>query len=498
MIKIFTKRALLLCCPLLFYSLGPVFSQSYNKELVYAYQKVLDLDFRNGIPTLSKDTYESSDDKVFRIYILNLQNTLDLLLVHNPEKYKSHNRIEKTYNHILGELNNNDPFVNYQKIEMKVHRGLLRIKYGDRLTGAFNLIQAFRNIRSFEEKYPGHIYTLKISGLLNIIISLFPDQYDWVLSMFQIDPDFTKGMNYLKELSETESVYMREGLLIYTLCESFYGNNSNEAVSQLISHKALFDRSLLFNYLIGLSSIKNRSNKRAIGYFDNCLSFGRSYLQIPSINYYRAESYLKELNYSKASYLYNLYLTKPDATLFIKDANYKLYNLSFLFNLPDDDHENYRLKILSEGNLETGADRYAINRITNNYVPDSTLFISRLLFDGGYFERSIEILETGNISDYSKTEDRCEFYYRYARNYQSLSEYEKAIDFYEKVLEISGSEEFYFWGNATLNLGHIYSKRETYSKAREYYKLALKYKGNSYQNSIKAEAKAGLKKISGF
>jgi len=487
-----------LCCPLLLFSLIPVFGQSYNKELVYAYQKVLDLNFRNGSPTLSKDTYESSDDKVFRIYILNLQNTLDLLLNHNPEKYKSLNRIEKEYNQKLNELNKNDSFVNYLEIEIKVHRGLLRIKYGDRLSGAFNLIQAFRNIRSFEEKYPGHIYTLKISGLLNIILSLFPDKYDWVLNMFQIDPDFTKGMNYLKELSETKSVFMREGLLLYTLCESFYGNNSGEAVSQLISRKSIFDKSLLFSYLVGLYSIKNRSNEQAIEYFDNCLSFGRSYLQIPSINYYRAESYLKELNFNKASYLYNLYLTKPDATLFIKDANYKLYNLSFIFNIPDEHHENYRLKVLSEGNLETGADKYAYNRIIKNYVPDSTLFISRLLFDGGYFEKSIRILKAAESSDYRKTEDRCEFYYRYARNYQSLSEYEDAIDFYNKVLEISGSEGFYFWGNATLNLGHIYSMKGSYIKAREYYKLALKYKGDSYQNSIKTEAKAGIKKISSY
>ena len=126
------------------------------------------------------------------------------------------------------------------------------------------------------------------------------------------------------------------------------------------------------------------------------------------------------------------------------------------------------------------------------------LFISRLLFDGGYFEKSIDILKTGNISDYRNTEDRCEFYYRYARNYQSLSDYEDAIDFYYKVIEISGSEEFYFWGNATLNLGHIYTKKRSYAQAREYYKLALKYNGDSYQNSIKTEAKAGLKKISGF
>ena len=146
--------------------------------------------------------------------------------------------------------------------------------------------------------------------------------------------------------------------------------------------------------------------------------------------------------------------------------------------------------------MQTGADRYAYNRITNNYIPDSTLFKSRLLFDGGYFEKSIQTLSANKISKYVKTEEKCEFYYRYARNYQLLKAFETSIDYYNKVIEIQGSEEFYFWGNALLNLGHIYSGLKNYPEAKEYYKRALNYKGESYRNSIRTEAKAGLKKIS--
>lgn len=495
MVKIYTKRALLLICLLFFYA-NPTISQSYDERLINAYHMVLDLNFRSEIPSLSSDTYQTTNDKAFQIYILNLQNTLDLLLVNDPGKYKSSTSEGKRYNHILNDLDDNDPFVNYLKIELKVHRGLLKIRYGDRISGAFHLIQAFRNIRNFEEKYTGYLYTLKLSGLLNIILSLFPDQYDWILNMFQVDPDFTKGVNYLKELSESNSEYKREGILIYALSQSFYGDNSASAVETLKSYDHLFDKSLLYSYLHGLSSSKNRNNREAIYYFDHCLNFGRSYLQIPAINYHRAESYLKELDYNKASYLYELYLTKPDERQFVKDANYKLYNLSFIYGIPDQGHENYFTRVLTDGSLQTGADKYAYNRITNKYIPDSTLFKSRLLFDGGYFQKSIETLSVGKVSSFTKTEEKCEFYYRYARNYQLQKAFEDAIEYYSKVLEINGSEEFYFWGNAALNLGHIYSETGAYSEAKKYYERALKYKGDSYQNSIRTEAKAGLKKIS--
>jgi len=97
------------------------------------------------------------------------------------------------------------------------------------------------------------------------------------------------------------------------------------------------------------------------------------------------------------------------------------------------------------------------------------------------------------IKNYSRNSDDTQ-----PRIYLQLNEssIETSIDYYNKVLKIKGSEEFYFWGNTVLNLGHIYSSSGAYSKAREYYERALKYKGESYQNSIRTEAKAGLKKIS--
>ena len=428
---------------------------------------MLDLNFRSENPALTLDNYRSTTNIAFQAYILNLKNTLDLLLVQDPEKYKSYAKEEKKYFHKLNGLNEDDPYVIYQNLAFTVHRGLLKIKYGERISGAFNLIQAFRNIRTFEEEYAGQIYALKLSGILNIILSLFPDKYNWILNMFQVVPDFNKGINYLKELSESNSVFNREGILMYALSQSFYSDNSNEAIETLKSNSLLFDKSLLFSYLLGLSSIKNRNNVQAIEYFDSCLNFGRSYLQIPAINYYRAESYLKDLNYDKAVYLYHLYLTKPDGELFVKDSNYKLFNLAFLYSIPNSEYENYQNRVLSEGSLQTGADRYAYNRITNNYIPDSTLFKSRLLFDGGYFERSIQTLSDSEISNYTKTEEKCEFYYRYARNYQLLNAFEASIDFYNKVIEIKGSEEFYFWGNALLNLGHSESGVRNESRAEE-------------------------------
>ena len=495
MIRYFTKRTKVIFCLLLFFYAYQAGGQTAHKDLIEAYNNVLDLRYRQEIPALESFEYQSVHDQVFKLYILNLKNVLDLLLVYQNDKYASYSAIERDHLKALNDISRDDPFVEYVKIEFKVHRGLVKIMYGDRVSGAFNLIQAFRQLTDYERKYAGYTYTLKISGLLNILLSLFPDRYDWVLKMLQVDPDFTKGLNYLKELSGSDSVFKREGILLYALSLSFYGSNPAESEKILNVHEKSFNNSLLYNYLEGLTSIKNRNNEAAIQAFDHCLEYGRDYLQIPALNYYRAEAYLKELNFNRAAYLYNHYLDIPDGGRFIKDSNYKLFNLSKLFSIPDDNFTAYREAVLTEGNLITGSDNYAYRRISRGYEPDSTLFISRLLFDGGYYERSNQALSARSLNDYSNTEDRCEFLYRYARNFQMMNQVESAIDYFNQVLDIEGAEFYYFWGNSVLNLGNLYSKTGEYTLAREFYQRALDYKGESYKNSIRAEARAGLKKI---
>jgi len=489
------KRASILFCLLLFFHTHPAISQTFDAELIHAYNNILDLKIRDEYPVIYLEKFHITEDQAFQVYIRNLSIVLDLLLVKDENKFKAYFKEEKKHYQQLEALNNDDPFVEYLKIELKVHRGLLKIRYGDRITGAFNLIRAFRQISIHEKKHTGYKYTLKTIGLLNVIISLFPDQYNWILNIMHVNPDITKGINYLKELAESNSTFKREAILIHALSKSFYSNEPSHGEIIFKANLKIFNNSLLYSYLYGLTSIKNRNNKYTIEHFDSCLIYDRNYLQIPLINYYRAETYLKELNFNKAAYLYKLYIEKPNGDEFIKDSYYKLFNLSTLFDIPNSKKEIYRKSILTEGGLNTGPDRYAHQRISNNYKPNMTLFKSRILFDGGYYERSLEVLALHNLSSFTTVEEKSEYLYRYARNYQELSKTNQAIEYFNKVIILEEAEKYYFWGNSLLNLGHIYAQNGDRDKAREQYKRALKYKGDEYKNSIKMEARTGLKKL---
>ena len=201
------------------------------------------------------------------------------------------------------------------------------------------------------------------------------------------------------------------------------------------------------------------------------------------------------MNYNKAAYLYKLYLEKPNADEFIKDSYYKLFNLSNLFNIPDEEQDVYRANVLNMGSLNTGTDKYAYQRINHNYKPNITLFKSRILFDGGYYEQSLEVLASHGLSSFATLEEESEYLYRQARNYQELSKADLAIEYFKRVVFLEEAEQFYFWGNSLLNMGHIFAQKGDIDNARRSFQRALKYKGEEYKNSIKMEARAGLRML---
>ena len=489
------KRALFLFCPFLFLNISPGFAQNFDPQLIKAYQDVLDLRIRAIPSVLHYEGLSSDENKAFQVYIDNLKYVLELLLVNNENKFKDYLGTEKNRLHALEGLDDNLPFVAFMKIELKMHRGLLKIRYGEKFSGAVNLIQAFRQIDDFERSFPGYLYTLKTSGLLNVLLSLFPDQITWVLKILQVNPDIRKGISCLKELSHSNSVFNREGLLLYALSQSYYNDNADEIVKLLDTTKNQFNNSLLYSYLRGLISTKYRDNLKALEYFDTCLAFGREYLQVPLINYYRAECNLKKLNFNRAAYLYEVYLDKPDGDDYIKDSYYKLYNLAALYRVPDQNTDYYKNGLLSEGSRNTTSDNYAYNRIMNDYKPNKILFTSRILFDGGYYERSLDTLNTQSLDSFAGIEEISEYIYRLARNYQQLDEIDLAIKYFSDVIALENADNYYFWGNSLLHLGNIYSLKGELEKAREYYKAAISYSGQEYRNNIRMEAHTALKKL---
>ena len=158
-------------------------------------------------------------------------------------------------------------------------------------------------------------------------------------------------------------------------------------------------------------------------------------------------------------------------------------------------YEFYLTKIKNGGAALVDEDKQAQHECESGERLNSSLLKSRLLFDGGYFERAILELNKADTRKIKSVKDNLELVYRTARIYHKQNNFEKAIGNYQLTYKNGNSYPYYFAANSALQLGLIYEEQKNIEKARESFTQALSLKNHEYQNSISQKAKAGLNRI---
>ena len=466
-------------------------AQPVSGELQKAYYQLLELKV-DSASLIINHNYSRGTDRAFKIYILSLRDLLKLLLIHDESYYQVYNNFEKKYLDELESIQENVDFVSFIKAEVKLHAAIIRFRYDDQFSGAIRFIQSYNLIKLITDKDNAPPYFFKTSGVLNVLLSVIPDRYDFFLKLIGIHADLSEGIKQLQKVRTTGHLFQFEGYMIMGLLDAYYLNNPDQSAFIIKETAENWRYSLLYQFLRGLISMKSRDNEQSIEAFSSCSSFDDSYMKIPSATFFLAESLLKKLQFDAARENYFHYLNSNNTGEFVKATFYRLSLISN-FSHEMELSEFYRKKVLSEGTLVTETDNYVYSLVKNNYRPHPEIQKSRLLFDGGYFQESLDILkavEANKLTD----EEKLEFEYRLARTYQLQNNYSGAIVHYENMFK-SSFQDHYLVANAHLQMGKILYQMGDRERSIDHYKEALRYTGEYYRGSIRNEAKTGLSLI---
>jgi tetratricopeptide (TPR) repeat protein len=156
----------------------------------------------------------------------------------------------------------------------------------------------------------------------------------------------------------------------------------------------------------------------------------------------------------------------------------------------------YLSKINEIGNTIAESDKVA-QKFYENFqktktLPNKILIKLRLLFDGGYFEEAQNELVSLTEKSFTNKKDQAEFNYREGRVYQKLNQLDKAVNYFEKSVELAASEEWVFAPNSALQLGYIHLQKGQKNKAKAYFEQAIAYKNHEYKTSVDNKARAAL------
>jgi tetratricopeptide (TPR) repeat protein len=154
---------------------------------------------------------------------------------------------------------------------------------------------------------------------------------------------------------------------------------------------------------------------------------------------------------------------------------------------------DYQSAINTNGSSLVGSDKEAQNQFTNKTIPNVDLLKARLLFDGGYFEKSLTILHEITFSNNS--EFFIESIYRKAVNQENLGMTENAKQNFLLAFEFGRLKTAYYGAKSALHLGRIFQKEGNVLKSKEYYQKCIDLKNHEYEQSLEQKAKTGLNSL---
>src|SRR5690606_35213253 len=147
-------------------------------------------------------------------------------------------------------------------------------------------------------------------------------------------------------------------------------------------------------------------------------------------------------HYKQAREHYEEFLETYKGKNFIKDAYYKIF-LSYYLANEEETAKTFIDKILKNGQTVYDTDKYAHKFAEKGEMPEKTLMKSRLAFDGGYYVRALEIIQSFTIKGPHSEKEIIEYYYRKGRIYHLLNNYSQASLFYLKTIELSPKSNLY-------------------------------------------------------
>jgi TolA-binding protein len=441
----------------------------------------------------------TNPDNQYIVYLENYKDFLSVFISEDEDLYNSYVDKKTGRIELLNSINDSLPYKKNLLGNVYIQSAFAEIKFADYLAAALDFNRAYRLIEENMKAFPGFLPDEISMGILSIMVGLVPENYHWFLNLLSIKGSVEEGRNSLLKVYETslsmpQYAYLQKETLFYLGFVDLNINPNQENIKQLLlAIQRTAKPGLLLSYLEINMLMKTGRNDTALHRFQQ-LSDLSAYYPFSYLDYLHAECFLRKLDFNSSTVYYQKFINEYGGKNYLKDAKRKQAWIELL----QGDTTNY-LAILKEvpgtGNLDVDIDREAEREAESGEIPEINLLKARLLFDGGYYERSKKILIQTNKEKLSVPQ-QVERTYRIARINQETGNIKDAKLYYEQTILTGKNLKNYFAGNSALKLGEIYEQEGDVEKAEAYYSVCLKMNFEEYKASIHSKAKAGLDRIS--
>lgn len=470
----------------------------FNANCVRAYQNIFELKLGTARQLITAEKKARPQNSIIPL----LENYVDYFYLLTIESKTEFDKLEANKSARLDQISKDDknsPYYLYAQAEINLQWALIRGRYGAYFAAAREINRANSLLKDNQKKFPNFPLNAKGLGLVNVVIGSLPDGFmKSALSTFGVKGDVQTGLSQLDKLAEdlpksTYEPFYEEVIFYYAYILSDVAKHQQAYTKTMKYTARIADSSLLKTYMQAYVCARSGKNDQAIEILENRPK-GNIYQPFAYLDYLLGVVRLNKLDLKAAS-SFEQFLQVNKGGNYIKDTYLHLAWISLL----KDDTANYTAllnKAKSKGATYIDKDKQALNE-ANAPMPHLVLLKARLLYDGGYLSRALEVLSDSKADDFKTVKDKAEHAYRLGRVNDDLGKDDAALANYQTAFNVGKNQKYYYAAKSAVLMGNIYEKKKNFLKAKAYFNLAISLKDHEYENSIENEAKQGLKRIGG-
>ncbi|MDR3679770.1 MAG: tetratricopeptide repeat protein [Flavipsychrobacter sp.] len=481
---------------ILLYSLtarGQQYVYDYDDNCRKAYNAYIGLQMPEGDAAIYAEIRQHPYN-LMATYIADYGDFLSLLFSGDKNSYvQRKDHLEERID-ILERGSHDSPWYHFCKAGLYLHWALVRIRFNDNLGAALIFRKSYLQSDENRKKHPEFTYNQLFYGLEQTVTGTIPENYKWIAVLFGLKGDVKKGIANLTEFVNThtdEDPLKAEGIIYYLYLRFYLLSQRAEVWDYINSSKLNTHNNLLYAFLKANVALNYRKADAAVQAMTEAQS-NKYYSRYPIFDYETGCALLNKLDPACIGYFERFlknYIGKP----YVKDAWQKMALYYYAKN--NMAQGNYcRDRIPDAGNAATDADKQAQRFAENKIVPNTYILQARLLIDGGYYNRALEILLKMNDKGLP-IQDQLEYDFRLARAYDELGNHEKALQLYQATINMGRERQEHFASRAALQMGFLYEKEGKRNEAIQHFKEALSMRDHDFQTSIDQQAKAGINRL---
>ncbi len=471
--------------------LGKSQDLEYTNNCSLAYQTIFKFQFDEGLRLINIIKEKEPNNKMPYF----LENYIDFFSLYISEDQSQYAQVKANVNKRLALLkgcDKNSPYYLYTQAEIYLQWALCKLKFQEYVSAVLDIRKAYNLLNENQKKFPNFKANLKSLGFLHTVFGAIPDNFKFGAKILGLKGSIEQGLKELHEVIELKDFeFKSEALILYTFLQLHINKNQEDAWKLLENQKLSTEDNLLNVFIRANVAHYLGKNDEVIQLIQNKPKSDNFY-PIYYLDFMLGNALLQKLD-KNAFYYLNRYIEKFKGNSYKKEA-YRKIAWYYLINNQPTNYKKYLQLCKNYPIAVSDEDKSAQREAERGVVPNKIILEARILFDGGYFNKSLQKI---NELEEKKLlgRDLVEYYYRKARIYDELDKKVEANTNYILVMNKSIGFDYYFAANSSLKLAQYFEQNNKTSLAIKYYNKAIALPKDEYENSINAEAKAGLNRV---